>query len=108
MVPQLSGKLTSARIWSDQLMVDHFSDLTYVHIMIITSQEDALAGKSEFDIWAYTCRVKSNRYHTYNGRFSEYLFIPVIDYSNRTRTFCGVGYHHQNSMVERKIQTLTL
>ena len=26
LVPQLSGKLTSARIWSAQVMVGHFSD----------------------------------------------------------------------------------
>ena len=44
-VPQLSDKLTSARICVSQVMVDHSSDLTYVHIMIITNQEDILAGK---------------------------------------------------------------
>ena len=38
LVPQFSGKLTSARIWVDQFMVDHFIDLTYVHIMIRTIQ----------------------------------------------------------------------
>ena len=30
---KLSSKLTSARIWSDQVMVDHFSDVSYVHLM---------------------------------------------------------------------------
>ena len=45
LVPQFSVKLTSARIWSAQAMVDHFSDLTYVHLMVITSQEEILSGK---------------------------------------------------------------
>ena len=38
LVPQLSGKLTSARIWSNQLTVDHFSDLNYVQLMTSTRQ----------------------------------------------------------------------
>ena len=45
LVPQLSGKITSARIWPAQLIVEHFSDLTYMHLMGITSQEYTLAGK---------------------------------------------------------------
>ena len=35
-------------------MVDHFSDLTYVHLMKITIQEETSAGKSSFELWAAT------------------------------------------------------
>ena len=35
-------------------MVDHFNDLTYVHLKIITMQEVKLAGKADFEIWAAT------------------------------------------------------
>ena len=45
LIPQFSGKLTSARIWSDQVMVDNFSDLTHVHLTRITSQEETLSVK---------------------------------------------------------------
>ena len=31
-----------------------------------------------------------------------------MEYANQTITFCGVGSHHKNSIVERKFQTLTL
>ena len=31
-----------------------------------------------------------------------------MEYANQTITLCGVGYHHKNSIVERKFQTLTL
>ena len=31
--PEFSGKLTSAHIWAAQVMVDHFSGLTYVHLI---------------------------------------------------------------------------
>ena len=43
LVPQLSGKLTSARIWDAQLMVDHFSGLNYVNLMRSTNQDHTLA-----------------------------------------------------------------
>ena len=39
LVTQFSWKLTSARIWYDQFMMYHFSDLTYVNLMRSTIQE---------------------------------------------------------------------
>ena len=40
LIPQLSVKIINALIWSTQVMVDHFSDLTYVRLMRSTIQED--------------------------------------------------------------------
>ena len=48
LVPQLSGKLASAYIWSAQVMVDRFSDLTYVNLKRSTTQEETLSGKVSF------------------------------------------------------------
>ena len=48
LVPKLSGKLTSARIWDAQVMVDHFNDLTYVHLIRSTSKGETLSGNSAF------------------------------------------------------------
>ena len=47
-------------------------------------------------------------YHADNGRFSGQPFRSAIEYSNQTITFCGVRSHHQNAIVESKIQILTL
>ena len=58
LVPQFSGKLTSARIWSVKLMVNHFSDLTYVNLIGSTIQEDSLVVKFSFQTWAATFLVK--------------------------------------------------
>ena len=71
LVPQFSCKLTSTRIWDAQVRVDHFSDLTYVHHMIITRQEETLIGKAFFEIWAATFGIKTHRYHAENGIFGE-------------------------------------
>ena len=89
-------------------MVDHFSDLTYVRMMIITIQLESLAMKTGFERWVATFGIKIKRYHTDNGRYVEKPLRSVIEDSNQTITFCEVVSHHQNEIIERKIQTLTL
>ena len=59
-------------------------------------------------MWSVTFEVKIKRYHAYNGIFAEQYFRSSIDNANQTITFCGFGYHHQNSIFEIKVQTLTL
>ena len=63
-------------------MADHYIDLTYVHLMIITIQEGTLALKSAFEIWYATFGVKIKRYREYNGIFSEQPFRSSIEDSN--------------------------
>ena len=73
-----------------------------------TSQEKSLSVKSAFERWADRFGVKIKIYHADNGRFSKQALRSKIEDANQTITFCGVGSHHQNTIVERKIQTLTL
>ena len=89
-------------------MVETFSYLIYLFLIRSTSQEKTLSGKEAFEIWDETFGFKVNRYHVYNGIFSEQPFRSAVEDSNHTITFCAVGYHHQNSIVERKIKALTL
>ena len=84
-------------------MVDHFSDLTYLHLIIITIQQDALSVKEACGIWDATFGVKIKIYHADNVIFSEQPFISAIEDSNQTVIFCGVVSHHQNEIVEIKI-----
>ena len=88
--------------------MDHFIDLTYVYLTRSTSQEESLAGKAAFGIMSDTFGFKIKIYHAENGRFSEQPFRSAIEDSNQTKNFFGVRYHHQDVIVERKIQTLTL
>ena len=103
-MPLLSGKLTSERIWAAKVMVEHSSDLTYINIMRSTNQEDTLEWKASFEIWTATFGGKINRYHAYNGRFSEQPFISEIEDSNQTITFCGVVSHHQMPFLKGKFK----
>ena len=76
--------------------------------MIITIQEETLAVKYAFEIWASTLGVKIHRYHAENGRFSEQHFKTAIEDSNQTTKFCGVVSHHKITIVEIKIKNITL
>ena len=73
-----------------------------------TSQEDNLSVKVAFEIWDTTFGVKFKRYHTDNGIFSKQPFRSAIEDTNHTITFCEVGSHHKNAIVERITQTLKL
>ena len=57
LVPQLSSKHTSARIWAYQVIVDDSSYLTYFHLVRSTSQEENLALRASFYRWATTFGV---------------------------------------------------
>ena len=89
-------------------MVDHFSFLTFVNLMISTSKEEILAVKSVFERQASTFGVRIHIYHSYYGIFYEQPFKSAIEYSNHTMKFCGVGSDHKNTIFYRKIRTLTL
>ena len=57
LVPQFSFKITGAIIWLAQVMMDHYSDLTYVQLIRSTIQEETLSLQAAFEIWAATFGV---------------------------------------------------
>ena len=79
-----------------------------MHLIRSTRQEKKSAGKVYFEGWDATFGVKINIYHADNGIFSGKTFRSQIEYFNQKITFCGVGYHHQNDIIEREIKTLTI
>ena len=46
-------------------------------------------------------------YHANNGRFADNGFVEAINRKYQKITFCGVGAHHQNSIVENKNRLVT-
>ena len=42
-------------------------------------------------------------YHADNGRFADNRFIDDVNGKDQKITFCGVGAHHQNGIIEKKI-----
>ena len=108
LVPAVSGHLSHERIVGSTVFVDHFSGHVHVHLMRSLSQEETLAAKAAYEKLAADSGVTVLAYHADNGRFAESAFRDAVDESNQRITFCGVGAHHQNAIVERMIKELTL
>lgn len=108
LVPQISGHLTAARIWAATIFVDHFSKHVYVHLMRDQTQASTLEAKAAYERNAGTHGVQVRGYRADNGRFAEEEFRKEVNRCMQEITFCGVGAHHQNGVVERMIKDLTL
>ena len=67
LVHQTSGRLTRSRIWGNHIMVYHFSNFIYVHVMSSISVEDTLADKKSYEQRAASYVVNVNIYHADNG-----------------------------------------
>ena len=107
LVPQVCGKLTSFRITAATVFVDHFSDFTFVYLQQSASQEETIEAKLAYErlLRSYGFRVKA--YHADNGRFMDHTFQLAVAEGDQRISFCGVGSHHQNGIVENRIRTLT-
>ena len=108
LVPQDKGSLTRARIWGCTVFVDYATSLVNVVLMRDLSAESTLAAKQEFEEKCATKGVTIKHYHADNGRFAEPAWKEDCKAMSQKLTFCGVGAHHQNAIVERKIKDLTL
>ena len=108
LIPQMSGYLTNMRIWGATVFVDHVSDFVYVALMRDLTLDETLLAKTSFERLANDGGITIKSYRADNGRFADKGFQDAIKDSNQSITFCGVGGHHQNGIVERKIKELTL
>ncbi len=108
LLPQEKGQLTRARVWGCTLFVDHFTNSVCIVLMRDLWAEATLEAKKEFEHKCAIRCVKVQRYHADNGRFAEKLFKDDCKAQGQHLTFCGVGAHYQNGIVERTIKDVTL
>ena len=108
LIPQMAGFLTNLRIWGATVFVDHFSDYVYVALMRDLGLDETLLAKSAFERHANEGGISIESYRADNGRFADAGFQKAIKDANQSITFCAVGAHHQNGIVERRIKELTL
>jgi hypothetical protein len=108
LVPQMSGFLTNHQIWGTTVFVDHFSDYVYVALMRDLGLEETLLSKTAFERHASKGGVTIHSYWADNGRFADSGFQQAIKKASQTITFCAVGTHHQNGIIEQQIKELTL
>ena len=108
LVPQMSGKLTSERIWGATTFVDHVSDYVYVHTMKSFTSEDTLVAKKAFEKIFTLAGRKVKSYRCDNGRFADKAWLDDCNLHQQAVSFCGVGHHSQNGKIEAKNKFLTL
>eukprot|EP00957_Ditylum_brightwellii_P062204 4720703-Ditylum_brightwellii.AAC.1 len=72
------------------------------------SGEETLQSKREYKRVATLHDVQIEQYHSDNGRFGEKEFCDACEAQGQSITFCSVGAHHQNEIVENRIKLLTL
>ena len=69
--------------------------------------EQTLEAKYAFEKLAATYGVKIKRYHADNGHFACKGFREAVAEAGQKITFCGVGAHHQNGIIENQIGLIT-
>ncbi len=101
----MSGFLTNKRIWGCTTFVDHVSDFVYVHLMRDFTLAETLLAKAAWEkVLAQSGRTVKH-YHADNGRFADNGFIESVNRSDQKITFCGVGAHHQNGIIEKRTKS---
>ena len=106
-IPIAKGRPTTKRYVGATVFADHFSGLTYVHLMTSLNTEETIAAKQAFERYAHRHGVKIEHYHCDNGRFADKAFVDAVHAVHQSITFCGVGAHHQNGVAERRIRDIT-
>ncbi len=108
LIPQMAGFLTNCRIWAATIFVNHYSDYVYVSLMRDLTLDKTLLAKSSFEQHANEGGVTIDSYCADNGRFADSGFQQAIKDCNQKITYCTVGAHHQNGILEQRIKELTL
>ena len=107
LVPTHRGRPTLKRYIGATVFVDHYSDFTYIHLMVEMNKETTVEAKEAFERVAEEYNVRIRYYHCDNGLFDTFLFKSSITKAHQSITFCGVNAHHQNGKAERRIKDVT-
>ena len=107
LIPQMSGFLTSKRIWGCTTFVDHVSNYVNVHLMRDFTLEETVQAKTAYEKLLTRANRRASHYHANNGRFADEGFLSDINEKDQTITFCAVGAHHQNGIIENRNKILT-
>ena len=71
------------------------------------SLTEILLAKSAMEKFMAQAGRTIKHYHVNNGRFAENGFINAVNGKYEKITFCGVGAHHQNGIIENKNKIFT-
>ena len=89
------------------MFYDHASQLIYIVHQVSLRDSETVQAKYVCKQFAHQHGVKIKAYHSDNKPFGNKLFVKDVETQGQTITFSGVGAHHQNTVAERAIQTIT-
>ena len=107
LVPRMDGRHTRDRISGGCVFIDNDSRYSYTHLQSSIDGDQTLEAKQGFEYHSHTHGVTIKSYHADNGIFAEKLFRDQVQADEQSISYCAVGTHHQNGIVERHIGTLT-
>ena len=107
LIPQKRGKPRIKHYNYACFFVDHATQLTHVVFQISASVKENVQSKHSFEAFAYTHGITIRKYRADNGSFNTRIFKETVLAANQSIDFCGTYAHHQNSIAERMIQTIT-
>ncbi len=107
LIPQSTGSLTKHHYCAATIFVDSFSDYTHVSLQEDLTMDSTLDAKLDYERKLSTFGVTTSGYHADNGRFAEAACKESCQALHQKIQFCGVGSHHQNGIVERRIRDLS-
>ena len=106
LIGQIKGWLTRERQHIATVFVDHYSDLTFVHVSNSDTSVETVEAKEAFERFAAGHNVTVKHYHADNGRFADIAFKEHVAEKGQSLSLCGVGAHHQNGKVEKRIRDI--
>ena len=96
LIAQTAGGLTHKRYLHAIVFVDHYSDLSYLHLLKTQSGEEVLEAKEAFETYASSFGIDVRHYHADNGIFNARAWRTSCSESHQGLSFAGVNAHHQN------------
>ena len=100
-IAQLKGKLTRRRYKHATIFVDHYSDLSYIHLQETLSSNETVQVKYAFEAYERKYSVTILHYHADDGRFADNLYINDVNIQGQTISYCGVGALFQNGRAKK-------
>ena len=105
-IAQLKGKPTKQSYRAATIFLDHYSELTYVHLQIVLSSEETVEAKRTFEAFTQTYKIKIRHYHAENGRFSDNALVKEFTQESQTISYCGVNSRFRNGKSEKRIRDI--
>jgi hypothetical protein len=103
----MDGRHTQDRITGACVFLDNHTRYSYSHLQTSIDNVQTLEAKQGFEQHSGTNGVNIKAYHADNGIFATQGFCNQIQSSNQKISYCAVGAHHQNGIVERHSGILT-